>query len=158
MGIKASMNLGLSDQLKIAFPNVPYIDRPLVQNKKIQDPGASSWLAGFTSGEGCFMVRVINSSSYSLRVQVQLVFKLTQHSRDEQLIRSLVDYLGCGNIYVNGTVVDFKITKFSDLTNKIISFFQKYSIIGVKVLYFADFMKVAELMSDNKHLTIEGLV
>ena len=38
VGIKASMNLGLSDQLKIAFPNVPYIDRPLVQNKKISDP------------------------------------------------------------------------------------------------------------------------
>ena len=103
------------------------------------------------------MVRVINSSSYSLRIQVQLVFKLTQHSRDEQLIRSLVDYLGCGNIYVNGRVVDFKITKFSDLTNKIIPFFQKYPIIGVKVLDFADFMKVAELMSDNKHLTLEGV-
>ena len=87
---------------------------------------------------------------------MQLVFKLTQHSRDEQLIKSLVDYLRCGNIYVNGTVVDFKITKFSDL-NKIIPFFQKYPITGVKVLDFADFMKVAELMSDNKHLTIEGL-
>ena len=34
VAIKASMNLGLSDQLKIAFPNISYIDRPLVQNKK----------------------------------------------------------------------------------------------------------------------------
>jgi len=52
--------------------------------------------------------------------QVLLQFKLCQHSRDEQLLRSLVDYLGCGKIYVNERSVDFIITKFSDITDKLI--------------------------------------
>lgn len=44
VGLKASMNLGLSDQLKTAFPNVIPENRPLVQNQTITDP---NWLAGF---------------------------------------------------------------------------------------------------------------
>ena len=54
VGLKASMNLGLSDHLKTAFPNVIPKVRPLVENKTITDP---HWLAGFTSAEGCFFYR-----------------------------------------------------------------------------------------------------
>jgi hypothetical protein len=32
------------------------------------------------------------------RVQVQLVFSITQHIRDKALMNSLISYLGCGNI------------------------------------------------------------
>ena len=35
------------------------------------------------------------------RVQVQLVFSLTQHIRDQALMNSLISYLGCGNIKHN---------------------------------------------------------
>jgi hypothetical protein len=58
--------------------------------------------------------------------------------------------------------VDFIVTKFEDLTTrgaKVIPFFQKYPVIGVKGLrqiYFADFCKVADLMKNKAHLTSEG--
>ena len=51
--------------------------KPLVKNKKIQDPHL---LAGFTSAEGCFLIRLGKNSKYKTGVQVQLEFKLTQHS------------------------------------------------------------------------------
>jgi len=51
LAIKASINLGLTSNLKDAFPNITPISRPLVEGKII-DP---AWLAGFTSGEGCFL-------------------------------------------------------------------------------------------------------
>jgi hypothetical protein len=54
ISIKASMNLGLTDSLKIAFPNVVPVLRPIIKSK-ISD---SNWLTGFTSAEGCFLVRV----------------------------------------------------------------------------------------------------
>ena len=41
--------------------------------------------------------------------------------------------------------------------NKILPFFKRYPIIGVKALDFADWCKVAELMKEKKHLTKEGL-
>jgi len=72
---------------------------------------------------------------------VKLSFKLTQHARDEKLIRSLVEYLGCGNVYKE--VVEFKITKLDDLSDKIIPFFQRTPIKGVKLLDYLDFVKGA---------------
>ena len=40
-----------------------------------------------------------------------------------------------------------------DIVNKIIPFFNKYPIIGVKSKDFKDFSKAAELIINKKHLT-----
>jgi len=156
VAIKASMNLGLSDQLKIAFPNISYIDRPLVQNKKIQDP---NWLAGFTSAEGCFLLNIHESSSSRLGFRLKLIFQLTQHIRDEQLMKNLINYFeGSGDIYDNkGTAVDYRVSQFSDIQNKIIPFVKKYPVIGVKHEDFKDFVIVADMMKEKTYLTEKGL-
>ena len=51
----------------------------------------------------------------------------------------------------------YRVTKFDDIVNKIIPFFKKYPILGVKALDFADFCKAAELMKNKAHLTKDGL-
>jgi hypothetical protein len=38
LAIKASMNNGLSDQLKVAFPDIIPVPRPLVVDQEIKDP------------------------------------------------------------------------------------------------------------------------
>jgi hypothetical protein len=38
VAIKASLNLGLSDELKTSFPYLVAIKRPLIKNKEILDP------------------------------------------------------------------------------------------------------------------------
>ena len=86
-----------------------------------------------------------------------MVFQLTQHSRDEKLMRSLIELLKSGKIYKNRDTFDFRVTKFDDIVNKIIPFFKKYPILGVKALDFADFCKAAELMKNKAHLTKDGL-
>ena len=123
VAIKASMNLGLSDYLKVAFPNIIPQERPLVETKTIDNP---DWLAGFTSAEGCFMIK-IKASQTITGYAVQLEFQVTQHMRDEQLIRSLIKYFECGNIQKNAENFDFRVTKITDITQKIIPFFQKHS-------------------------------
>jgi hypothetical protein len=52
---------------------------------------------------------------------------------------------------------DFNVRKLSDLTEKIIPFFEIYPIIGVKAKDFEDFKQVAKLMNSSAHLTLEGL-
>ena len=99
VAIKAAMNRGLSDVLKEAFTSVvSAMVRPLIKNKEICDPNL---LSGFTSAEGCFYVLITNSNT-KIGEKVQLVFQLTQHSRDENLMKSLIKYFGCGNLYSNG--------------------------------------------------------
>ena len=148
------MNLGLSEKLRAAFPDVVPVERPKIETPKTVD---SQWLAGFVAGEGCFIVSITASKTHPVGFKVQLVFQLTQHSRDEKLMRSLIELLKCGKIYRRGEAFDFKVSKLSDILNKIIPFFKKYPIFGVKALDFADFCKVAELMKDKMHLTQEGL-
>jgi hypothetical protein len=154
IAIRASLNWGLPSALEAAFPNIIPYPRPSVSDITIKDP---QWLAGFTTAEGCFLVRITKAATHRSGHQISLVFKLVQHSRDEQLLRSLVYYLGCGNIYVDDSAVEYRVTKFSDLTDKIIPLFQKYSIQGVKHLDYTDFVSVIELMKNKKHLTEEGL-
>lgn len=76
IALKASLNLGLSDVLKTAFPDTTVVSRPLVVNQQIYNP---HWLLGFTSGEGCFLVKVSKSKGSKLGFGLQLIFQLTQH-------------------------------------------------------------------------------
>ena len=62
VAIRASMNRGLSEKLKLAFPDVvpQIVVRPLVENPQILDP---NWLAGFTSAEGCYYVEIYKAKT-----------------------------------------------------------------------------------------------
>lgn len=130
IAIKASLNLGLGDELKTAFPDITPNKRPLISGEKVKD---KDWLAGFTSGEGCFYVSIKKSKSSRIGFQVLLFFEISQHSRDKQLLVSIIDFFGCGKIYKkNKEVYAYRVVKFSDLTEKVIPFFKNYPIIGVK--------------------------
>lgn len=155
IALKASLNLGLSDELKTAFPNTMIVSRPLVVNQLISNP---YWLLGFTSGEGCFLIKVSKSKGSKLGFGVQLIFQLTQHSRDIELMESLVTFFRCGRIVqdLNRSKVNFIVSKFTDITDKILPFFSKYPVVGIKYTNFKDWCKVAEIMKNQGHLTEEG--
>ena len=154
VALKASLNKGLSDELKVAFPNIIPASRLIIKNSKISDP---NWLAGFASGEGSFNISIRKSKTHSSGYQVHLKFTITQHWRDEQLLRSLVDYLDCGKVYKDGETFQYQVQKFTDHTENIIPFFSKYLIIGVKALDFQDWCKACEIVKLKDHLTDEGI-
>ena len=171
LSLRASLNLGLSESLKIAFPDIIPAIRPKVENITIPD---GEWLAGFTSGEGCFFVFVSKSLTHSLGFRVQLVFQITQHSPqrppvpgtggswaergDEKLMASLISHLGCGRLVTSSdNKVQFRVEKFTDIYEKILPFFYDYNIRGVKLEDFKDWSTVAKFMRDGEHLTTDGL-
>ena len=55
--LRASLNLGLSDELKAAFPKIIPANKPKVENQIIPHP---QWVTGFSTGEGCFSVGFSN--------------------------------------------------------------------------------------------------
>ena len=148
------MNWGISSGLKAAFPNVVPAERPIVLLPQTIDP---NWLAGFTSAEGCVKVDIGKSPTNSTGHQVQLVYVLTKHVRDKPIMEQIKDYLGCGNLTKNRDSYLLRVTKISDIQNKIIPFFKKHKIEGVKALDFDEWCEAAQLMIDKKHLTKEGL-
>jgi len=153
IAIKASMNLGLSDGLKAAFHDTIPVKRPIVEDQQIKDP---NWLSGFTSGDGSFLV--IIQKNKTLGYQVWLKFQITQHSKDELLMKSFVSYLGCGRYETSQKDYgNFVCTKFSDINEKIIPFFSKHPIAGIKLLDFVDWCKAAEIIKAKDHLTEDGV-
>ena len=63
----------------------------------------------------------------------------------------------CGTLITNNNSKVFAVWKFEDVFNIIIPFFQNYSLQGNKKLNFLDFIKVAHLIKNKAHLTVEGL-
>lgn len=155
ISLKASINKGLSDKLKEAFPKIIPIQRPLVKSPSNFDP---YWIAGFVSGEGCFLINLYKAST-KLGVSVSLVFQITQHSRDVELMKSLISFFNCGRyaFRTNKNYGDFLVTTFSDVNDKIIPFFKKYKIAGVKERDFLDFCKASDIIKAKGHLTLRGL-
>jgi hypothetical protein len=84
------------------------------------------------------MISVMKSTSYKLGVNVCLVFQIVQHSKDELLMRSFIDYFGCGNCIIKRDYSYYVVTKFSDNYEKILPFFINHPIIGVKLSDFKD--------------------
>src|SRR5579871_3322022 len=95
VAIKASMNKGLSNELKAAFTDVTPVTRPLVSNQKINE----NWLARFINGEGCFFIETRDSITHKLGKQVTLKMMVTQHTRDSEILKSIPSILNCGKYY-----------------------------------------------------------
>ena len=139
VALKGAMNLGLSSpreravqhvpfgtaqdkEFRTAFPLILPVQKPLVKDQVVPDP---YWLAGFVSGEGCFYVEIYKSKASKLGVAVRLGFKLTQHSRDKELMKIFILYLDCGYTY-NREASDYRVRNSSDIQKKIIPFFKNY--------------------------------
>ena len=98
-----------------------------------------------------------NSKKSKLGVQVSLLFKVTPQDRDKEWMKSFIDNFNCGSISKNSTWIDYTVVKQEDLVLKIIPFFDKYKIVGVKLQDYIDFKKVVELIKTKDHLTSSGL-
>lgn len=156
LGIRATLNLGLSEELKLSFPDVQPFSRPSLPKYNIIN---SFWIAGLTSGDGCFYVSIRNTLNTKLGKVVSLKFQIVQHSRDIKLIKNLISNLDCGRVELNlnQSAVYFVVTDLQDIIEKIIPLFEKYPIKGVKSLDFNDFKLIANLVHNKEHLTEEGL-
>lgn len=147
------MNQGLSSNLKIVFPNTNPIARPIINFQGIPHP---NWLVGFIDGEGCFYVSTRKNKS---KLGVGMIFSISQHSRDHLLTSKIISYFNCGIIEKpkGRFEVRFVVYKFKDIFVKILPFLKKYPLQGVKNADLLDFIKIANLMKDKSHLTLEGL-
>ena len=148
----------MSSSLRLAFPLTKPVSGPIQQNCKIPN---SNWFSGFSDGESCFTINIVKNSLSKIGYIVNLRFQVSQHIRDENLLKSMVKFLGCGRYYslekVGINRGDFFVTKLSDILDKVIPFFEEYPLLGEKSKAFHLWKSVAESMLRGEHLTKEGL-
>lgn len=127
--LKAALNKGLSVNLQTAFEVTStevekgFLDKASAYLCNVL-PFNPQWLAGFTSGDGNFTVGLY-SNTVILGLIPRLLFKLTQHSRDEELLIRLCTWLGCGTVrkVSQSSVVILSVQKFAEIESKIIPLF-----------------------------------
>lgn len=149
IGLKNSINKGLSNKLIKAFPNFVPANRPPFVFKGIINP---FWISGFTSGDGSFNINV-NKQKQS----VMLKFSINLHIRDKEVLIGIYNYLhnivnnkqDIKNIYTLEQSAALQIQKLSEVIDLIIPFFEKYPILGIKSQDFLDWKEVAYMVKNN---------
>ena len=154
VSIRASINTGLSEDLKKVFNVVPV---PRLTFPFVKIP-SYSWLSGFVCGDGSFVVSISKSDSTKSGFIIRLFFSICQDKRDSELMKNLVEYLSCGSWIEKSSKSygEIVVSKFSDIWTKIIPIFEKYPMHGDKQLDFLSFKKAAEIIYAKNHLTVEG--
>jgi hypothetical protein len=155
INIKASINKGLSIQLKEQFTNVVPVQRPEVEISPLLVSNAH-WLVGFAEAESCFLCLVRKNNNHTIGYQVTLSFSLVQHIRDLELMQKIKECWGLGVISIGSSYVRLTVTKKLDI-DTIISLFSKYTLLGSKRLDFEDFSKIQEIINKGLHKTERGL-
>ena len=89
----------------------------------------TSWIVGFTDGEGCFHISINKLPGMSLGWQVLPEFRIVQHEKDESVLYKLKDYFGFGDVKINNkdsnaTRKGFRVRGLENL-NKIVKFFEE---------------------------------
>ena len=82
------------------------------------------------------MVNIKADKTYSIGFQVILVFQLTQHVKDELIMRTLMKYIDCGNLYKNREIFDLKVRKFHHIVDKIIPLFKNTLFMELRLRIF----------------------
>nr|YP_009327847.1 NADH dehydrogenase subunit 4L [Epichloe festucae]APB96806.1 NADH dehydrogenase subunit 4L [Epichloe festucae]APB96866.1 NADH dehydrogenase subunit 4L [Epichloe hybrida] len=156
VNIKASINWGLSENLKEAFPNTILINKP---NVNITYSSMSpEWIAGFATGESNFYIAIQKSETKN-GLSTSVRFSIAQDKRDILLLKHFINIFGCGyiNDYKNRDVCEFIVTRIDHIIEHIIPFFEQYRIVGSKYPNYINFKHAAFIIKNKEHLSEEGL-
>ena len=158
VNIRASLNTGLTENLKEGFPDTLPSQRLESSNIPLTNNLKPEWMAGFCTGESNFFITVQKSKTKS-GLATSLRFSISQHSIDLFLLKSFVDFFNCGYVanYKYRLICEFIVTKIDHIIKHIIPFFEEHPILGSKYLNYLDFNSAAKIIKNKEHLNPDGL-
>ena len=121
----------------------------------------ASYVVGLTDGEGCFIVSLRKDNRIDLR------FFITQAIGNRELLSKVHRFFGIGSVYQKKSAKNgrlpayvFEVSKRDDIYKKIIPFFKKHKLLGIKAKSFTTFCAIAEIVrgrQDIRKLTSKEL-
>ena len=115
------------------------------------------YLAGFADGEGSFNVVFRKRSDYKMLWKVSLCFNVSQ--KDKVILALFKQHLKCGTLRSRpDNVWYYEVNNFTAIIQNVIPFFKKFNFLSSKKKRnFSKFKKIADLIENKKHLTIDGI-
>ena len=121
--------------------------------------GLGNYLAGFTDGDGSFIVCFKKQKNSKIPWRISLVFSIGQ--KEKVILSQFKKHLKCGKIIEEKTrpgIYRYTVTNFHSIQTNIIPFFQRFGFFTTKKKRdFAKFQQIAQLIEKKEHLTVEGI-
>ncbi len=135
-------------------------ERPLPRMFNINQVSDSVgyYIAGFVDGKGSFHLSFQRCQHHKLPWKVSLCLHVFQS--DKVILAWLKKQLGCGIIRnKGGGVWMYEVNNLRSIRSNVIPFFERFGFISAtKKREFAVFQQAAEMMSEEAHLSKEGVV
>lgn len=157
--LKACIDVLNADSVKLTFNPNPFI--PTLND---------SWLSGFTTAEGSFIVGVVNQKSKKevldsegnigvKEVIYQLVrIRFVLEQKEESIILDIKNLFGVGNVQTTADPGIFRYNVGSIKSNSVIvDYFQAYLPKGKKLSAFLKWKSIREILLEKKHLEVGGM-
>lgn len=116
------------------------------------------FITGFTEAEGCFNINIYKTKAG--KYTAKLRFSLAIMENDTELLNQIRNFLNCGNISKprsNG-MIHYTVSKLSDINSIIIPHFKDYPLRGNKFQDFNSWCLAANIITEGRHLTSEGII
>lgn len=135
------MNYGQSNILKLSFPNVTNVKRPVIEVQDIQlNP---FWVTGFIAGEGSFYITTDKKTN-----KMRPVFSIGLNERDKYLLLKINTFFKhIGSVYMSpsNSSAEIKIYKMSNISI-LINHFIDYPLQGFKHDNFIIWCEMVKLL------------
>ena len=120
------------------------------------DLRTGNYLSGFADGEGSFMIVVRKRDDYKHNWKISLCFNVSQ--KEAYILSQFKKHLKCGTLRKRPDgVCYYEVNNFNSIWENILPFFKKFNFLSQNKKYqFAQFVKAAKMIKENKHLTKEG--
>ena len=157
--LKAWINVLNAESVKLIFNPDPF--RPTLND---------SWLSGFTTAEGSFIVGIVNQKSKkevldsegnigikeTIYQLVRVRFVLEQ--KEESILLHIKNIFSVGNVQTTADAGIFRYNVGSIKSNSVIvDYFLAYPLKGKKLSSFDKWKSIREMLLEKKHLKGEGI-
>jgi len=121
------------------------------------------YVAGFVDGEGSFWVSVALDKRNN-KIFPRAEFSIELRADDREILERIKATIGCGKLYKCNYErygwyphVKYKVSRFEEITNTLIPFFEKYPLQAKQAKRFFFFKKIIEKKEKGEHLTKKGV-
>jgi LAGLIDADG endonuclease len=119
----------------------------------------NSYISGFVDGEGCFCVSFQPSNRHRFGWEVRPSFSVSQNADRSDLLHVIKTKWECGFIRPDRSdkTLKFEVRNVGDLVARVLPHFRTHPLMSSKQVDFERFARICELVSEGRHLELEGL-
>ena len=118
----------------------------------------NSYISGFVDGEGCFCISFQPSKRHRFGWEVRPSFSVSQNAERAEPLYEIQKAWRCGFIRPDRSdkTLKFEVRSIGDLVAKVLPHFRSHPLMSSKQADVSRFERICTLVSEERHLRLEG--